>query len=119
MNLIGFELAKLCRQKKIIFKAEKYWCNYYTGEPIQKWKLVNRESIQNNWMEFEAYSQYELMDILRDNYDMFVYIKQLPDGMYSGYVDWLGHHIVSEYICDYNFNVCLERTLIDAVKKIE
>lgn len=72
-SLISFETAKLAQEKGFDLKGtKKYWCNYYTGQPINKWKLLPFEDLHLNFMEFPAYTQSLLQKWLREIHNIDV-----------------------------------------------
>lgn len=72
-SLISFETAQLAKEKEVDLKdTKKYWCNYYTGQPINKWKLLPFEDLSLNFMEFPAYTQSLLQKWLREVHNIDV-----------------------------------------------
>lgn len=99
-QLISFETAKAAKEKGLVFETEKYWANYYTGEPAQKWKLISAEDRKLNWMEYPAPTQSLLQKCLRDqkilvevtpidSWDEWSFIIMLEDAMSPFFVaEW-------------------------------
>jgi hypothetical protein len=79
-ELVSFETAKLAKEKGFNWETDKLWANYYSDEPINKWKLVNREGSSMGFCEYNAPTQSLLQKWLRDNYGLSIEIKT-PDGL--------------------------------------
>lgn len=90
-QLISFETAKLAKSKGFEIATSKYWCNYYTGEPIFKWKLLPYSELSVNWMEFPAPSQTLLTRWLLENHNIKVTVDSGTLNMAKKWVDWYGH----------------------------
>ena len=73
-QLITFETAKLAKEKGFDKKVGKYWCNYYTGEPLNKWKLLPIDKLTLNWMEYPAPTQSLLQKWLREEHNIVVLV---------------------------------------------
>jgi hypothetical protein len=73
-KLISFETAKLAKEKEFGIQSDKYWCNYYSGEPVNKWKLLSSDKLSLNWMEFPAPTQSLLQKWLRETHKIYVLV---------------------------------------------
>lgn len=75
-TVIRFETAVLAKELGIILETEKYWCNYYEGQPWNKWKLLPKEQVSLSFMEYSAPTQSLLQKYLREVYGIFVYVDE-------------------------------------------
>lgn len=71
-ELVGIVIAKLAKDKKFDIQTEKYWCNYYIGEPHNKWKLLPFSELSLNWAEYPAPTQSLLQRWLRETHEIHV-----------------------------------------------
>ncbi len=88
-QLISFETAKLAKEKGFNIETDKYWCNYYTGEPGQKWKLLNKSELTGsflNLMEWAAPTQSLLQKWLREIHDITIWFSDWEINEYSVHI---------------------------------
>ena len=72
-ELVTFETAKLAKEKGFDLVTNKYWVNYYTGQPIDKWRLFRHTDVDViEEMEFPAPTQSLLQKWLRETKDIHV-----------------------------------------------
>lgn len=74
-RLITFQTAKVVKEKGFDIIPDKYWCNYYTGEPLNKWKQLPIEKLSISWMEFPAPTQSQLQQWLRDTHQIEIAVQ--------------------------------------------
>lgn len=73
-QLISFPVAKLAKEKGFDLTTDMIWANYYTGEPLNKWKLISFEEKTLNWMEWKAPTQAILQRWLREIHNIDIQI---------------------------------------------
>jgi hypothetical protein len=74
-ELVSFEVAKLAKEVGFNTIVDKYWCNYYTGEPLNKWKLLPHKALTINWMEFPAPTKSLLQRFIRESLGIHIVIS--------------------------------------------
>lgn len=84
-QLISIPVAKLAKEKGFDLIADKLWVNYYTGEPLNKWKLIPYEKKTLNWMEWRAPTQSILQKWLREIHNIDVIVDKVDNTSNSGY----------------------------------
>ena len=76
-QLVTHKTAKLAKEKGFDIETDKYWCNYYTGEPFTKWKLLPKEDVSIiHWMEWAAPTQSLLQKWLREEH--YITVNTIP-----------------------------------------
>ena len=81
-ELITPQTAKLAKEKGFNIQPDKYGCNYYTGEPHNKWKLLPLEKLSISWMEFPAPTQSLLQKWLKEVYNIYIDIRLHGEGYF-------------------------------------
>lgn len=73
-QIIGFITAKLAKEKGFDLEVYKKWANYYEGEPLNKWKLIDEPSdiVGISFMEWKAPTQSLLQKWLREEHNILV-----------------------------------------------
>ena len=117
-KLVSFSTAKLAKEKGFDISTNKYWCNYYTDEPFNKWKLLPTEELSISSMEFAAPTQSLLQKWLREVHGIDVLVDKgfLCDN-YSHEIYHKNDMFESEYIFK-TFEKALEKGLYEGLKLI-
>ena len=119
-TLITFETAKTAKEKGFDLLTEKYWCNYYAGLPINKWKLLPKNETRLNFMEFPASIQSILQRWLREEKDIDVLIESI--GGKKGYYFRLQEVSTGDLVQDSDiygtYEEALEQGLLEALNLI-
>jgi hypothetical protein len=76
-KLVGVQVAKLAKEKGFDEPCKKLWANYYTGEPSNKWKLINEDSdiVGISFMEWKAPRQSSLALWLERKHSIYMDVK--------------------------------------------
>ena len=120
-KLIQFSTAKLAKQKGFNIETQKYWANYYTGEPLMKWKLISKEDKTMEYMEWAAPTQSLLQRWLREEHNLHVDMYRNAIGFQCNLDKaGCGTHIRKVTDCEEDtYEQALEKGIQEALKLIK
>lgn len=119
-QLVSFETAKLAKEKGFEESCEKLWANYYSGEPLNKWKLIDEVSDITGiaFMEWKAPTQALLQRWLREEHSLDIEIRKWSIGYcFLLFVDY--DPIGDESTGNKTYEEALEKGLFEALKLIK
>ena len=81
-QLILIPTAKLAKEKGFDVETDKLWVNYYAGQPLNKWKLINKKDCSISFMEFYAPTKSILQKWIRENRGVHIVIERSASGWF-------------------------------------
>lgn len=124
-ELVSFQTAKLAKERGFDISTDKYWCNYYTGEPLNKWKLLPAKELSLNFMEYAAPTQYLLQKWLREVHEIDVIALPTSSSKYIFRLYQKGKTCKNQIYGDYmskeyaNYEEAFEYALVYGLNKIK
>lgn len=113
-QLITHKTAKLAKNVGFNLITDKIWVNYYTEEPLNKWKLIPFKEKTLSWLEWAAPTQSLLQKWLRDVHNIIVFVVPYPSS-YNCVIEYYNRE--SKYSTDHydTYEEALEEGLYKAL----
>lgn len=87
---INVETAKLLKNISFNEIVNKYWVNYYSGEPYNKWKLIEKKDMCLSFCEYKAPLLIDIKNWIEKEYGYYIISSPIIGEITNGYYPFIG-----------------------------